>query len=497
MQTIERSSSTPALPYLRATVDRLRAAILARRPGVRVGLLLALVFVLAASGYWAAVSLVPVGTRYLASGRSFASDDLIKICRALDGKGIAYHVDDRKVEIAADQFDQAAVIFAKLDVGPQPLDELVDPAGSWSFLDTPHEREQKDRLRRERMIARFIDGLDGVVWSLVAIRYPRAELARHSRAKPSAFVYLETEPDRPLPSRTVQTIPAIVMSNEPELSHDAITVMDRRGRRYLDPHNPALGDQSRDRAREEEIRAEILEKLGWIKGVQVWVELIDRRDPEPGSGSTIVAPPARDRADTATTIGVNRPLALDEPPPPLSPPPAPRDPRPARGERGRILVNVPRSFYLERILPRADHRDPTPEELLIMSTRVKEQVSRTVSLVVPASWKLDVDTIPDDVPLSRTAVLPAGPDSRRKMMDWGIVASIVAVVAVLTALASWFQVVRRPARLSAPEAEAAHYRADFAEEPHPSDQVRELVRRDPEAAASVLQRWIAQGGRVS
>jgi hypothetical protein len=119
-----------------------------------------------------------------------------------------------------------------------------------------------------------------------------------------------------------------------------------------------------------------------------------------------------------------------------------------------------------------------------------------VSLVAPKSWTVDVDTIPDDVPAGRPAVLPAGTDPRRKFMDWLIVASIAAAVAVLTALGSWIQVARRPPRQPVSELETRRYRTDFAAEPSPSEQVRELVRRDPEAAASVLQRWAAQGGRV-
>ena len=47
-----------------------------------------------------------------------------------------------------------------------------------------------------------------------------------------------------------------------------------------------------------------------------------------------------------------------------------------------------------------------------------------------------------------------------------------------------------------PALETRRYHVDTASEPGPSERVRELVRRDPEAAASVLQRWTGQGGRV-
>jgi hypothetical protein len=505
MWTFDRLSSSSALPWLISLGDRLRRTLLARRPAVRLGLMLAVGFGLAAAGYWTAMSLVPLGSRYLDPGRSFSSQDLLKIGRALRAKGIEYHIDDRKVEVTADQYDQAVAVYTKLDLGPRPLDELKDPPDSWSFLDTLDEREWKRRLQRERFLEAIISKLDGVVSSLVSIHYPRARTPWHREHKLSAFVYLETQSDRPLPSQTVQLIPAILMGNEPELRHETITLVDGDGHRYLDPHNPALGDLSRDKAREDEIREDILQKLSWIRGLHVWVELTERH---PGAGAVVSAAAARPEpahADRSPAIGVNQPLELSQPGPPQPPAAAEGDAaKPGRGdrvERGRILVNVPRSFYFEQILPRGDHHEPSPEELHGMAARIKDQIVKAVNLVVPDPelWSVDVDTIPDGPPLGRPAVLPAGSDSRRKVMDWGIVASIAAAVAVLAALGSWIQLARHPARQPGPSPQTRRYRADFAGEPSSSERVRELVRRDPEAAASVLQRWIwaAQGGRVS
>src|SRR5262245_45971093 len=343
MRTIDRLSPTAALPWLREQGDRLRRTLLARRLAVRWGLVLAAVLGLAAAGYCTTLSLLPGGSRFLASGRSFSKDDLIKVCRALDAKSIEYHCDaQRRVAVAADQFEQGAAALAKLDLGPHPLDELRT-SSDWlsSLVATPDEREQKRLLSRERILEAIINELDGVVSALVSIQYPRARAAWHPRTKPSAFVYLETEANRPLPSRTVQSIPAILMSSEPDLSHETITVMDRRGYRYLDPHNPALGDLSRSRAREEEVREEILERLAWIKGVKVSVDLIDRRDAEPVAAPAVGAPskPSSSHAIPAPTIVVNQPAELNPEPQPAAPPPAAVATKPAtRGgpsEQGR------------------------------------------------------------------------------------------------------------------------------------------------------------------
>jgi hypothetical protein len=132
--------------------------------------------------------------------------------------------------------------------------------------------------------------------------------------------------------------------------------------------------------------------------------------------------------------------------------------------------------------------------------RTREQIAKAVSLVVPDSWKLDVDTIADDLPVGRPVDLAAVSDTRRKAMDWGIVAAITALaVALLAALGSWIHVARRPARSAAPPSETRRYRADAGAdaESNPSERVRELVRRDPETAASVLQRWATQGGPLA
>jgi hypothetical protein len=195
-------------------------------------------------------------------------------------------------------------------------------------------------------------------------------------------------------------------------------------------------------------------------------------------------------------------MDLDEPRP-AAPPPATEISRPDpaqadRVERGQVLVNVPRSFYYNRILPRADRREHSLEELQQMAARIKEQIVRAVRLDVPESWVVDVETIPDDVPPAETALLP-GPDSRRKVIDWGIVASVAAAVAVVAALGSWIQFARRPLRTVETrfETHTWRYRTDSEAESSSSERVRELVRRDPEAAASVLQRWTAQRERVS
>jgi flagellar M-ring protein FliF len=536
MRTVERLSPTSALLWLRTPVDRLRRSVMAQRPAVRWGLALGTFLALAAGSYWATTSLATLGVRYLQSKRQFSSDDLIKICRALDKQRIAYKVDEqRRVEVLADQFDQAAEVVAKLELGQRSIDEIRGDSGG-SIWDPPGERERKEQLVREKLLERLIGEQKGVAWSVVSLHRAHSSALHRSPFKSSAFVYIETDGGRPLPPRTVQSIPAILAGCVPDLTPASITVMDRRGNRYFDSGNPALADSSRHHAREAEISEEILEKLDWIKGVRVQVQVVPPRPAGPavapaGASITARSPGAGDQVAASgpgagthpihsdgspPTFAANHPLQLEperrslpQPPAPFGPglaaagaragsSPAGAGPGEHEGEQGRVLVYVPRSFYYN-VEIRTDDREPSRDELRLMAERTEKQIRNAVGHVLPVSesWKVDVDTIPDEVSLNRPVVLPSPTDPRRRFLDWGIVGLIGAVVSILAAVGSWIQVARRPARLPEPAVQTRRYHSDSASEPGPSERVRELIRRSPEAAASVLQRWTGQGGHVS
>jgi hypothetical protein len=538
MPTNDRLSLNVAPAWLRAQVDRLRRSMMAQRPAVRWSLALVVLLGLGTAVYWVATSWSTLGVRYLVSARRLYSDDLIMVCRALDKQRIDYRVDDHRVEVAADQYDQAAELVAKLNLGQRTIDEIRTESSTFSILEGRDEREQKKQLSREKIIEQLIGRLDGVVWSLVSIHHPHSSAWMRTASRPTAFVYIETEGKRQLPYQTVQSIPAILTGCEPELTLESITVMDRRGKSYLEPGNPALGDNSRNRAREEELVEDILENLYWIKGVRVQVKVMTPRATKPVlamAGATSKQPGAAENSAAirpadgtiaahsggiAPAIGVNQPLELEpEPESATKLLPAPKAASVAasgiaanpivgghRGdrehqhqhERGRVLIHVPRSFYINGDT-RTDSREPSREELRVMADRTEKQIRTAVGLVIPESesWKVDVDTIADEISLSRPVILPSSADARRRVLDWGIVGAVGAAVSILAAVGSWIQVARRPARPPEPALKTWRYHADSASEPGPSERVRELVRRNPEAAASVLQRWTGQGGRVS
>jgi flagellar M-ring protein FliF len=524
MPTNDRLSLIAALAWLRAQVDHFQRSLRSRRPAVRWSLALLAVIGLTAMMYWAATSFTTLGSRHLLLERRFSSDDLIKVCTALDKQRLNYRVDDsRRVEVAADQFDQAADVVAKLDLGQRPLSDIREQSYTSWFLDSPSDRENRQQLAREKIIEGIIGQLDGVVSSLVSIKSTQSPKWQHANANPKAFVYIETEGNRQLPYQTAQSISGILTGYVPDLAPGSITVMDRRGNRYLDSGNPAIGDASRDRAREEDLVKEILDKLDWIKGVRVQVKVSSPRTAEPAAAAanhtnatkTGAATVKVEHGGSVPAMSVNQGVALDPEPLPKLPPAASVVSNgavtnlPAGGhtseheqqrnhEPGHVLIYVPRSFYINASDIRPDNREPTVGELRLMAERTENQIKTIVGLATPSSesWKVDVITLPDLVSLNRPVNLQSTVGSSRRVLDWGIVGTVVAVVSILAAVGSWIQVARRPVITPGPPLSTRRFHADSASEPGPSERVRELVRRDPQAAASVLQRWTGQGGRI-
>ena len=284
MPTTDHLFFTAARVWLRAQVDRVRRSVMSQRLASRDGASLFVLVVVGSTSaiYWAATSFSTLGVRYLVSGRSGFSvpTTLIKVCSALDKQRVSYRVDDsRRVEVAADQYDQAADVVAKLEIGKRPIGDIREQSYISSFLDSQSDRENRQNLAREKIIEGLIGQLDGVVWSLVSIDRQKSTRWPRASEKLKAFVYIETEGNRQLPYQTAQSIPAILTGCVSDLTPGSITVMDRHGFRYFDSGNLAIGDASRDRAREEDLVKEILDRLDWVKGVRVQVKVSGPAEP--------------------------------------------------------------------------------------------------------------------------------------------------------------------------------------------------------------------------
>ncbi len=519
MAANDRLSLAAMLAWLRVQMDRIRRSSLARRPLVRWGSALAVLIGLSAMVYLAATSFNSLSVRYILSGRRFSSDDLIAICRALDKQRVGYRVDDvRRVEVSTEQFEQASDAVAKLDLGHRSLNEIREESIVPHFLESMSEREHKDRLLREKTLERLVSQLEGVVWSLVSINRPATRKWQQGGAKPTAFVYIETEGQRRLPFETIRAIPDILAGYESDLKPGSITVMDTRGYKYFESGNLAVGVDSHNKAREEELKAEVLDKLEWIKGVRVQVKVPARRSNEPAaSPGNVAAATAAAQATprgSAAAIIVNQPADSAELESTESTPAGHsasdvsvadvtpesglghKGPeKPSKDEPGRVLISVPRSYYLNADT-RGEDREPNRDDLRTFKDRTEENIKKAVSLLTPPSepWIVDIITFPDKMSVSRPLVVQSPVDTRRRVLDWGIVGTVVGVISIVAAVGSWFKAARRPLIVPDVAPSTRHYHIDSASEPGPSERVRELVRRNPEAAASVLQRWTAQGG---
>lgn len=153
---------------------------------------------------------------------------------------------------------------------------------------------------------------------------------------------------------------------------------------------------------------------------------------------------------------------------------------------------MPRSFYYSADLRNPD-REPTRDELLALRDRTERQIHKAVGHVIPEtdSWKVDIDIIPDDVSRSQAPVVTSNDDPRRQVVEWGIVSAACAAVSILAAVGLWNHVVRRPTWPPEQTFKSHRYHVDSASDRGPSERVRELIRCNPQAAASVLQRWTA------
>jgi type III secretory pathway lipoprotein EscJ len=511
----------------RFQIARVRRAIAAQGPAFRWSLALGGLGVLVLCGYLATP--VPAGIAFLRGGQKFSISDIIKITHALDLQHIDYRVDDqRRIEVAADGLEEAKSVLAKIDIGPRSIEDLDREAQVSGLLDGPFEREQKKNRGQEQILAAMIREFDGIISAYVTINRPKARvgLGRPGTgpgARSTAFIWLETDGGREISHKTVQSIQNLVIGKEPDLKSDAVTVFDQKGRHYLVAGEPKYSTISATRAREEDLGQRILEEIDWIDGVRVTVQLVPAPAPTaaPAPLPTLSAAPrtssSAGRAPEAT-VGVNTPLELDSDPAPnpdvnstspavpapvLSGPSLPDLPG-LKSEVARVWVRVPRSFYYSRAAP---DRDPSLDRLKEIVARTESLIRVAVEHVVPPELmlpdepldlRIKIDTIPDGEPTGVPLRSQVVTDARRPL-SWWLPASAAGggLIVLLSALGVRVFAGRRPSlrppRVAGPR--PSRYRSDPASEanPGPAERVRELIRRNPEAAAGVLHRWIGQG----
>jgi hypothetical protein len=561
MRTEKPTLAARAAARFRSQIVRFRRALAAQGPAFRWSLVLGALALLALIGYLATP--VSATSEFLRGGQKFSSGDIIKISNALDAQRIEYRVDDQgRIEVASDRREDIKTVLAKLGLGPRSIEDLDREAQETNPWDGPWDKEQRQNKGREEILAAMIRKFDGIISAYVTINRPRSRgmirPGANASARPTAFVWLETDGGREIGHKTVQSIQNLMVGNEPDLKPDAVTVFDQKGRHYLVAGDPKYSTISATRAREEDLAQRILEQIDWVEGVRVTVQVVaapasvPQTVPTPAPApiaalplaSTAAAAPVRSPEPTgpALEVGVNTPLELEsearpEPQPEPQPEPEPRlNPNPTstlpsnsepamtsrpvpvvsastlpepaglpRGEVARVWVRVPRSYYYSKA---GTDRDLSPDRLQPIVQRTESLIRVAVGHVVPPELTppgeggpdLKIDTIPDDEPASIPLRSQVTADVRRPLSWWlPAAAAGVGLIVLLSALGVRLLAWRVPAvryrRGMAPS--LGRYRSDAASEPGPgpgpAERVRELIRLKPEAAASVLHRWIGQG----
>lgn len=477
-----RSPWARVFDRLRARGEPTRRWLANRRTIVRWGLGTGGLAILIVSGYLLSSTTEAIDSAWLFDDRKISREDANKIVAALAAAEIPATVNAQgQVAVARDRKVAALAVVDKQKLSPPRLRDLRGDASA-SIWETSDQREERQAHRSEQKLEVLIEELDGIASADVLIN--RTKARGRTPASVKALVRLRGNDGRPIPSQTIQTIRAI-LSNEPDLPADAVTILDVKGQPYVMAGNPEVVARSEARAREEELREAIHGQLNWIEGLRVFVNL----ELEPVTHPVAVVTTA-----AAPTIAVNQPLGDA---PQEKPSTAVASTTKATW-RALVLVQVPISHYVRKVQSQGKHRDPSPDDLKPYVEKTEDSIRTTVATVVPAAefGSLKISRYDDPIPLAPPPASSAV--AARSLRNWWLPVAAGAGLAALglLAIAGRWLAGRRPepvAQRFTPRAE----RFDAGHVSGPSERVRELVRRDPVIAAGVLQRWIGQGGPSS
>ncbi len=457
---------------------------------------------------------VPTAGTWLYEGRRFPPDDAARLVRALATKGISAQAVEGRVEVHPDRLDEALAALEKANLAPRSPEELLEPPPSSGFLPSASDQNERRNRAREKYLEAEIEQIDYGLSATVQLFRTRKRGTLVPEEKVQMTVVLRVEGGRPVTPQVVERIRVKMLHLEPELPDDALTVMDSRGQMYLVAGSSEPAEQAHRRALEAELRGAILEQLDWIPNVRVGVKLEAPPAPVPVSeiaASPVEPSPAPVSEPARATVAVNMPLDAEEAPAVTSAPAPAVEPEqvaaetaalptPAAGDapaRVSVVVRVPSDYYLRHYEAIRGEQTPTADDLAVFVTRTEDSIRSAVGLVVPREELARVEVerifVPGPArPALRTAAPLRLPEVSRPIVAAGAMAG--AAVLALLAGARW-----RSSRREVPASESGASRSGsrrvrFDAGTPPAERVRDLVRRDPAAAAGVLQSWIGTGG---
>jgi hypothetical protein len=463
-----------------------------------------------AIGVLAARQPAPAAAAWLYDGRRFPPDDAARLVRTLAAKGIPAQAVEGRVEVDPDRLDEALAALEKANLAPRSPEELLEPPPVAGFLPSAADQLERRNRTREKYLEAEIEQIDDRLSATVQVFRTRRRDTLVPEEKVRMTVVLRVEGGRPVTPQVVERIRVKMLHLEPDLPDDALTVMDARGQMYLVAGSSAPAEQAYRRAREAELRGAILEQLDWIPGVRVGVKLEPAPAPAPPApvaeiaASPALAPaaPTLSARAPAATVVANAPLDVEdaaapapEPAPAAAPPPPPAPAIAAGPSRVSVVVRVPSDYYLRHYEAVRGAESPSPDDLVLFVTKTAESIRSAVGLVVPREDLAGVEVERIFVPGPERPALRAAPGLRVPEAYRPALAAAALGAASLLAVAAAGRLrasrrANRPAAASGPRSR----RVRFDPGATPAERVRDLVRRDPAAAAGVLQSWIGSGG---
>ncbi|MBB3359443.1 MULTISPECIES: flagellar basal-body MS-ring/collar protein FliF [unclassified Novosphingobium] len=206
------------------------------------------------------LTMAPAPQRMLYSDLSDA--ERAQVTAALDKAAIAYHIDNSTGAITVGENDlyKARMVAASdgavatPETGEQMIDKL--PMGASRTLEG-----QRLQAARERELELTIMQIDGVEAVRVHLAQPEKSVFVRDTAAPSASVMVRLAKGRQLATSQVSAIVNLVAGSVPELSVDAVKVIDQHGR-LLSADKPGDADRLEIQGRlEDKLREQISQLL--------------------------------------------------------------------------------------------------------------------------------------------------------------------------------------------------------------------------------------------
>jgi hypothetical protein len=452
-------------------------------------LLLVLLAALGSAGYFASIDDPSErAPAWIFDGHKLSSEDVLAISDALDAEGIAHVADQAagKVGVKPARKAEALAALGKHKVMPRTLDDLSreEPGSPW---DLPEERQRRQLAARERLLKYQIEKMTAPIESAtVKILQSPKRPGLNAPMNVGASVYLEVEGRRQLDHQVIEGIENFLKAAMLDLNPKAISVVDQNGFNYLSADNPALKEQLKTHAQEQNWREKIAEELQHIPGVGVSVLL----------ETVTVPPPPEPPPSVANEMVLPNGKVDINPDPPVEPSPAPV---PISRTKANVWVRVPRSFYFLDFAAKSPGRQPTQEDLNQMRETTEKFIHDAVEIHIPKEelGEVKIGVIQDDLASPRPLLIPSADESHRPWI-WAALSGVV----VLAGIGAVGAMVRLATRRQPSRPLRSSWRPEYVDDgpsgplPGPSERVRELIRLNPEAAAGVLQRWIGQGGAI-